>query len=257
MNCRIKSSHSRIVATLLLVSALTASNAGLAQQDAEDDSPGVSESVEESTEDGDASSQDAEPKDPLAMSDAEKTEEAKKAFGEGKTLFELGKFEEALTHFQRAYELKPVPLLLFNIGQTHRQLGNHQEAVFTLKSFLEQVPDTQDRKLVEDLIAESEKALKTAQEKAEQDRQKKADAEALAAAAAAQERERAKLAQQRRDAGVEKEVETPIYGEWWFWATVAAVAVVATGGIIAGVMLTQPSADPELPSGSAGTLDLR
>jgi tetratricopeptide (TPR) repeat protein len=88
------------------------------------------------------------------MSDEEKTESAKKAFGEGKTLFELGKFEQALVHFQRAYELKPVPLLLFNIGQCHRQIGNHQEAVFTLTSFLEQVPDSPDRALVEDLISD-------------------------------------------------------------------------------------------------------
>jgi tetratricopeptide (TPR) repeat protein len=73
--------------------------------------------------------------------------------------YRLGRFSAALGEYTRAYELYPKAPLLFNIGQCHRNLGNHAEAIFFFEGYLRDAPKTPDRALVEDLIRESREAL--------------------------------------------------------------------------------------------------
>src|SRR5215475_11209448 len=40
--------------------------------------------------------------------------------------YKLGRFEQALAEYAAAYELYPVPALLFNIGQCHRYLRHFE-----------------------------------------------------------------------------------------------------------------------------------
>ena len=54
------------------------------------------------------------------------TQEAKTHFQAGQTKYKLGRFDEALADYSKAYELKPIPSFLFNIGQCHRQLHDLQ-----------------------------------------------------------------------------------------------------------------------------------
>lgn len=80
--------------------------------------------------------------------------------------YRLGRFTEALAGYTKAYELYPVPPLLFNIAQCHRNLKDYAKAIFFYEGYLRDAPAAKNRSLVEDLIRESRAAL------AEQDRQK-------------------------------------------------------------------------------------
>src|SRR5262245_49644213 len=51
--------------------------------------------------------------------------------------YNLGNFDEALKELEEAYKLKPVPGLLFNIAQCHRQLHNYERAAFYYNAYAE------------------------------------------------------------------------------------------------------------------------
>ena len=48
---------------------------------------------------------------------------AKRHYERGEKLFALGKFSDALDEYQKAFDAKPLPGFLFNIGQCYRNLG--------------------------------------------------------------------------------------------------------------------------------------
>jgi hypothetical protein len=62
--------------------------------------------------------------------------EADRHFKSGVTLFTHAKFAEALAEFERAYEIAPHPLVLYNIAGCHRQLSHYAEAVGFYRRFL-------------------------------------------------------------------------------------------------------------------------
>lgn len=90
------------------------------------------------------------------LSPRERTRAAKTAYLDGKRAYDTGRFDVAVTHFERAYEIKPAPLLLFNIGQCYRGLGDHEKAAFLFRRYLSEDPRSKERELVEGLIADSE-----------------------------------------------------------------------------------------------------
>ncbi|MGE0550604.1 MAG: hypothetical protein AB7O24_29405 [Kofleriaceae bacterium] len=63
-------------------------------------------------------------------------EEADRLFKSGVALFKEAKFAEALAEFERAYEISPHPLVLYNIAGCHRELSNYTEAVKFYTRFL-------------------------------------------------------------------------------------------------------------------------
>jgi hypothetical protein len=74
---------------------------------------------------------------------APKTAEQKEAdrhFKSGVALFKEAKYAEALAEFQRAYELAPHPLVLYNIAGCHRELSHYAEAVSYYHRFLDEGP---------------------------------------------------------------------------------------------------------------------
>jgi tetratricopeptide (TPR) repeat protein len=73
--------------------------------------------------------------------------------------YRLGRFAAALDEYTTAYQLYPVPPLLFNIGQCHKNLGDHAKAIFFFEGYLRDAPAASNRALVEDLIRESRAAL--------------------------------------------------------------------------------------------------
>jgi tetratricopeptide (TPR) repeat protein len=70
----------------------------------------------------------------------EQLEAAKKAFGEGKALYDEGKFPEAVEKFKESYRLSRNPLLLYNIGHTLDQAGQKDKALFYYRKFLADAP---------------------------------------------------------------------------------------------------------------------
>ncbi len=68
--------------------------------------------------------------------------------------YDTGKYAKALADIERAYELDPLPALLFNVGQCLRALGRHREAAISFRSYLRDSPRAKNRAEVEALVAE-------------------------------------------------------------------------------------------------------
>jgi len=133
---------------------------------------------------------------------------AKRHYDRGQKLFNLQKFDEALDQFQKAYDAKPIPNFLFNIGQCHRNLGDYESAIFSFKKFLKLDPEAENRELVEKLIENLEQKL------------------------AEGDTERLGLRKKKRPPAVIENGQ-PIYKKWWFWTGLAVVSVGAGVGIFA------------------------
>jgi hypothetical protein len=76
---------------------------------------------------------------PPAVKPEPKTAEQKEAdrhFKSGVALFKEAKYTEALAEFERAYEIAPHPLVLYNIAGCHRELSHYGEAVTYYGRFL-------------------------------------------------------------------------------------------------------------------------
>jgi tetratricopeptide (TPR) repeat protein len=203
----------------------------------------------------------------LARAD-DRTAEARRHFQAGTRLYSQGRFPEALTEFAAANRLKPDPVLLYDLGQTHRALGHPREALSYYRAYVEAAPYAVNHdevvgkiKSVEDELrqrdreqaqvqsqlsaaqekaAEAEAAQRTADELAARARDLLAEAEeAKSAALEAQSRAQKVLAQNR---------PTPIYKRWYLWT---GIALVVAGGVTAAVVLTRPTA----PSTSQGNFD--
>ncbi len=66
--------------------------------------------------------------------------EANRHFKNGVALYAEAKFKEALAEFERAHSLSPHPLVLYNLGITHRALSRYALAIEFLNKFLKKGP---------------------------------------------------------------------------------------------------------------------
>jgi hypothetical protein len=85
--------------------------------------------------------------------------EARRHYEEGTKAFNLGEYPRAVTEFKAAYNAKPDPLLLYNIGQSFRLGGDAAQALFFYRSFLRNMPTAPNRKEVEGRIRALEKQV--------------------------------------------------------------------------------------------------
>jgi tetratricopeptide (TPR) repeat protein len=209
---------------------------------------------------------------------SEAKQKAKEHFQNAEARYKLGRFEEALQEYSKAYEFAPLPAFLFNMGQCHRQLNNHERAVFFYEGYLRDKPDAKNREIVERLIKESKQELERQEAERKRQEQLKAEKEQQKAEEERRKAEKERLRLEReRKLRLEKEhklalerarleaqalaesqkpVEKPpaFYQKWWFWTIVGgAVAVIAGGTALA----LSSEDNMILPGGSLGTLDLR
>ncbi len=84
-----------------------------------------------------------------AAAQGDEDSEARGLFLAGEAAFQGGRFEEALEHFERAYELSERPELLYNIGTTAERLRIDARAIEAYERFLEQLPESSLRANVE------------------------------------------------------------------------------------------------------------
>jgi len=86
-----------------------------------------------------------------------KEAEARALFREAKRAYDLGRFQEALEGYSRAYQVKEIPAFLFNIAQVHRQLRHWDKATFFFRRYLDlATPSSENQRVVKELIAECE-----------------------------------------------------------------------------------------------------
>ncbi len=72
--------------------------------------------------------------------------------GAGRTFYENGQFQKALSAFQDAYELFPHPDVRYKIAECQEKLGRNAAAAASYEAFLEAMPDAPERKRIEGVI---------------------------------------------------------------------------------------------------------
>lgn len=162
----------------------------------------------------------AAPRPVHAERDDASTRAAKKHYDKGEKLFALGRFDAALEEYQKAFDAKPVPAFLFNIGQCYRNLGDFEQAVFSYKKFLKLDPEAPNRERVEKLIEDLEEKL---------------------AAQPPKQRPRTGDNMVTTPPPPPPEENKAFYTRWWFWTGVAVVAGAGAGiGIYEGTKSSGP-----------------
>ena len=212
---------------------------------------------------------------PNLASAGDDLEAAKAHFRAAQQLYVERAYDEALREFQAAYAAKPLPDLLFNVGQCHNELGNLDQAIAAYEGYLRDKPQAGDaadvRKFIGELQQkkrrrdEEDRAAKQRAETAENSRiatQTAEEAARLAKEAAdAQARDQKRVEQQlallvAKQAKLEASlvVEEPFYKAWWFWPAVGGAAVVVGTTVF---IVTRDREKEVLPAGQLGTIDLR
>ena len=165
---------------------------------------------------------------------------AQEAFKKGQIQYNLGRFEKALEHFSKAYETMPHGAFLFNIGQCHRHLGNHEKAIFFFEGYLRNLPNAPNRSDVEDLISEHRAKLAIAKtrkpsppkkkqrpKKKRKKNPKKSQKKTATAAPV--------VAKPAPAAPQPPEVKSADQESWVVWALIGGVAVMGTAIVIATI----------------------
>jgi tetratricopeptide (TPR) repeat protein len=162
---------------------------------------------------------------PLAVQAQEGTtaedRQARAEFQAGRESFDAGRWEEALTHFEKAYELSPRPMLLYNIAKAQDNLGKLREARATYKRFLAAVPDATNRGAVERRVAELDIEVQ------------RLPPEVATPAQAAQAAEPAPDPTASPLAPAEPVRDDRIHKKWWFWTGLGALVA---GGVAVGIV---------------------
>jgi tetratricopeptide (TPR) repeat protein len=87
--------------------------------------------------------------------EADVTVEAKQHYQAGLAAFRKERYTDAAHELRKAYALKPLPLLLVNLGTTYRKMGDFARAAESFQKYLEQAPqDAPDRANVEAQLRE-------------------------------------------------------------------------------------------------------
>jgi tetratricopeptide (TPR) repeat protein len=164
--------------------------------------------------------------------------DARRHFESGMAHFNLQEYAFAISEFEDAYRLQPDPAFLYNLGQAHRLAGHDERALYFYRTYLRAAPEADNRAEVESRISDLEPRVaaspstggSVAGRPGEHDRKL-----ALSVAPAPSERAR------------------PVYKKWWFWTTLAGVAVV--GAAVATTVALVPK-DAAIPGGTDGNVEV-
>jgi tetratricopeptide (TPR) repeat protein len=178
---------------------------------------------------------------PAGAQTAPPEELARRHHERGSTFYNLGQFEEAIAEYRKGYEQKADPVFLYNIGQSYRQLGAHDKALFFYRRYLSTAPDAANHLEVEQWVAELE-ALVAAEERA----RTPAPPEPLSGPGAAPP---AAVVAPAEPEGKETR-RGPLWQKWWFWAGVGGVVA---GGIAAALLVSSARSDRP-PGTDLGTM---
>jgi tetratricopeptide (TPR) repeat protein len=87
---------------------------------------------------------------------------AKRHNADAEQAFSLGRFEEAISHYEKAYKAKPVAEFLYNLGQCHARLEGLEhlkKARFYFEGYLNNAKEASTAKAVEATIAELDRKI--------------------------------------------------------------------------------------------------
>lgn len=162
-------------------------------------------------------------------------EEARLLFLAAQRAFGDGRYEDAITSFQRSYSLTDDPQLLYNLAVVRDRLHRDEEAIETFRTYLELQPATPDRAEIEARIAAIERRI--------------ADREVVAAEAA---EPAPMIMHEAVPADSAPNDDGPaVWSRWWFWTAVVAVVAV---GVVAGVAVAAANGSSDPAPGSEGVV---
>jgi tetratricopeptide (TPR) repeat protein len=145
--------------------------------------------------------------EPNGLSDTDTRVAVAEALGD--RLFKLGRYEDAVAEYRRAYELRADPGFLFHIAECYRELGATEQALFYYERFLAAKPDAPERDEVLDKITELENPR------------------------ARGHGARPKMVLVPEDTAPKTPPSVRPWHKWWFWT---ALGVVVSGGVTAAVL---------------------
>ena len=90
------------------------------------------------------------------------TAQAKQVFSEGQRLYTQGRYQQALSRFEEAYALKPLPLLRYNIARCHERLNAPAAALRAYRDFLRLSPKAPEREAISQTMVGLQKQLRAA-----------------------------------------------------------------------------------------------
>lgn len=167
--------------------------------------------------------------DPRDMRTSDFDEIARARFVVGQRLYEAGRFADAATEFERAFEISGRSSLLFNAYLAHRDAGNLTDAVRTLEAYLRETPDAADH-------VQLTNRLNAMRETLASDQREQADTRAAAEAErqrlleeAEQERQRTEAQRQRAEQAERRLAPVGLIGAG------VGLAMVVAGGAMAFV----------------------
>jgi tetratricopeptide (TPR) repeat protein len=89
--------------------------------------------------------------------------DAKALFTRGRTSYALGRFAEAAELFEKAFEMKQDPAILYNAAQAHRLAGDKKKALVLYQNYLRLFGEQENHGEVERRIAELRTAIEAEQ----------------------------------------------------------------------------------------------
>jgi len=92
--------------------------------------------------------------------------------------YDVQKYQEAVTEYQKAYEIGGDPAMLYNVAQAYRLGDQLTEALHTYRRYLQRSPTARNREDVERKIADLEQTIEARRKAAEAAAQAKPTAEA-------------------------------------------------------------------------------
>ncbi|HXU61642.1 MAG TPA: tetratricopeptide repeat protein [Polyangia bacterium] len=138
---------------------------------------------------------------------------------QGRRLYLLGHYQEAIGEYRRAYELRADPQFLLDTAEAYRQLGATDQALFYYDRYLAAAPNAPNREIVEDRVTELE-LLRTPAIRV--------------------------VTPGGGDAARPK--PTPLWKRWWLWTAVG----VAVGAGITAALVASRSTSPAIPPTDLG-----
>lgn len=153
--------------------------------------------------------------------------------------YEANESRAAIADLQRAYAMRPLPRLLYNLGRAHEQAGEFGTAADYYRRFLATNPDAEAAAVTQEAlgVAERRQAAATEAERQQQEARRAEEERALAAERArAAEAERQRLEDARRHGAMvlaPRRVTTPVIVLWGL-----AGAGVIAGSVLGGLALS-------------------
>jgi hypothetical protein len=93
--------------------------------------------------------------------------EAQKHYDAGTAHYKAQEYDQAVEEWEAGYQLKPDPTYLYNLGQASRLAHHPDKALDYYQQFLAAVPDTPNKAVVEQRIAEVQKEIAAQKKQAE------------------------------------------------------------------------------------------